>query len=165
MEALNVNFSSLESTLAATLQSMKKDHQSGTGARDLLLTQRDEKSETLILTRREISYLDAEQIIFSFTSRSMMSDVTDKIEEPVSLALQMLWGDDRKFRFRFGEYRGEPACWREVLKREAGSGGSGKDGKDEGMSEYEAFDPDDDSGGGVSNTVSLVLDLSNMQLL
>lgn len=156
-------------SLSSTLVAMKKDHQSGTGARDLLLSQRDEKTESLSLTRREISYLDAEQVVLSFTSRSMMSDVTSKIEEPVSLALQMLWGDDRKFQFRFGEYRGEPAAYREVLKREVGSGGSGKDGKDGGKDgtpeEYEAFDPDEQSGGGISDTVSLILDLSIMQML
>jgi hypothetical protein len=144
-------FNSLSSTLAA----MKKDHQSGTGARDLLLSQRDEKTESLSLTRREISYLDAEQVVLSFTSRSMMSDVTDKIEEPVSLALQMLWGDDRMFKFRFPQegYRGEPAAYREVLKRESPA------------DEYEPFDPDEQSGGGISDTVSLILDLSIMRML
>jgi len=144
-------------SLNTTLQVMKKDHQSGTGARDLLLSQRDEKVETLSLIRTEIKYLDAEQIILSFTSRSMMLDVTDKIEEPVSLALQMLWGDDRKFQFRFGEYRGEPAAYREVCKREIEKDGT--------PGEYEFFDPDEQSGGGISDTVSLILDLSIMQML
>jgi hypothetical protein len=146
---LPINTDYISSALAA----MNKDHQEGIGARNLLQTQQQEKTDALATLRGEIRLLDAEQAVLSHTSRSMMTDLVSRIEEPVSAALQLLWEDDRLFRFRFGEYRGEPAAWREVLKRE---------GTEE---DYSAFDPDEQSGGGVSDIVSLILDLSFTQLI
>ena len=137
----------------SALESMKQKYQEGVGARNLLLNQQLEKTDSLLSLRHEIRHLDAEQVVLSHVSRSMMNDLVSRMEEPVSMALQLLWEDDRLFRFRFDTYRGEPGAWREVLKRE------GEDG------EYEAFDPDEQSGGGVSDIVSLIQDLSFSQLL
>jgi hypothetical protein len=139
--------------ISAALAAMNKDHEKGTGARDLLVTQQQEKTDTLNNLRQEIRLLDAEQAVLSYTSRSMMNDLVSRIEEPVTAALQLLWEDDRLFRFRFDTYRGEPAAYREVMKRESPE------------EEYSAFDPDEQSGGGVSDIVSLILDLSFTQLI
>lgn len=140
-------------TLSSALAAMNKDYQEGIGARNLLQAQQQEKTDALIDLRWEIRLLDAEQAVLSHASRSMMNDLVSRIEEPVSAALQLLWEDDRMFRFRFGEYRGEPGAWREVLKRENPN------------DPFEAFDPDEQSGGGVSDIVSLILDLSFTQLI
>lgn len=139
--------------LTTALAAMQDHYNKQSGARDLLLTQQQTKQQELQDLRHEITLLDQEQTVLTHTSKVMMNDLVSRIEEPVSMALQLLWGDDRRFRFNFGEYRGEPAAWREILKRES---------PDE---EYAAFDPDNSSGGGVSDVVSLVLDLSVMQLL
>lgn len=139
--------------LTTALTAMQDHYNKQSGARDLLLRQQQDKETDLQDLRHEITLLDQEQAVLVFTSKQMMNDLVSRIEEPVSMALQLLWGDDRRFRFNFGEYRGEPAAWREILKRES---------PDE---EYAAFDPDNSSGGGVSDVVSLVLDLSIMQLL
>lgn len=139
--------------ITTALDSMRQYHSQQSGARDLLLTQQQQLTDELTTLRGEIILLDQEQAILTYASRSMMNDLTHRIEEPVSMALQLLWGDDRRFRFNFGEYRGEPAAWREILKRESLD------------HEYAAFDPDSSSGGGVSDVVSLVLDLSVLQLL
>jgi len=144
-----VNYSAITTALTA----MKQKHEQGVGARNLLIAQQQEKIDTLNDLRQEIRLLDAEQAVLSHTSRSMMNDLVSRIEEPVAMALQLLWEDDRLFKFRFGEYRGEPAAWREVWKRE---------GPEE---EYLAFDPDEQSGGGISDIVSLILDLSFSQLI
>lgn len=144
--------------ITVSLAAMKQSHQKGIGARDLLIAQQLEKTDSLISLRHEIRHLDAEQVVLSHASRSMMNDLVSRMEEPVSMALQLLWEDDRLFRFRFDTYRGEPAAYREVLKRET----PGKEGEE---SNYEAFDPDEASGGGVSDIVSLIMDLSFSQLL
>ncbi len=146
---MNISLSKIEDSL----NNMNSHYQSQIGALNLLLTHKQQLVEELDNTRQEIKLLDQEQSVLVFTSRQMMSDLTHRIEEPVSMALQLLWGDDRRFRFNFGEYRSEPAAWREILKRESEE------------LEYEAFDPDSSSGGGVSDVVSLVLDLSVLQLL
>lgn len=141
------------SQIVTALTAMKQHYQSQKGARDLLIDQQDKLVDELADLQREITFLDQEQAILTHTSKTMMGDLVARIEEPVSMALQMLWGDDRRFRFNFGEYRGEPAAWREILKRESPE------------AEYEAFDPDNQSGGGVSDVVSLILDLSVMQMI
>lgn len=145
----------------SALESMKQKHEQGIGARNLLLAQQKEKTDSLISLRHEIRLLDAEQVVLSHTSRSMMNDLVSRMEEPVSMALQLLWEDDRLFRFRFDTYRGEPGAWREVGKRES----PGKEGEDVGEVGYEFFDPDESSGGGVSDIVSLIQDLSFSQLI
>lgn len=139
--------------IITALNSMKEHYQTQSGARSLLIEQQNQLIDELADLRREIAFLDQEQAVLTHTSRIMMNDLVSKIEEPVSMALQLLWGDDRLFRFRFGEYRGEPAAWREVLKRESPE------------DEYQAFDPDEQSGGGVSDIVSFILDLSIMRLI
>ncbi len=145
----------------SALELMKQKYQEGVGARNLLLAQQLEKTDSLISLRHEIRHLDAEQVVLSHTSRSMMNDLVSRMEEPVSMALQLLWEDDRLFRFRFDTYRGEPGAWREVGKREwrITSDTEFEEG------EYEYFDPDEQSGGGVSDIVSLIQDLSFSQLL
>lgn len=141
-------------TILSQLNNMKQHYSQKLGEKNLLLRQQQALSDELSTLRREIKSLDAEQVVLSHVSRTMMADMTSRIEEPVSMALQLLWGDARRFRFRFGEHRGEPAAWREVLKREGGDD-----------SPWEVFDPDSQSGGGVSDVVSLVLDLSVMQMV
>lgn len=147
---------SIES-ITQSLATMRQHYAAQCGARDLLIAQQHELTDELTDLRQEISLLDQEQVVLVHVSRLLMNDLVSRIEEPVSMALQLLWGDDRMFRFRFGEYRGEPGAWREVLKREVN-----KDGV---LGEYEAFDPDEQSGGGVSDIVSFVLDLSMMHLI
>ncbi len=144
-----MNLLAIHSALAA----MQQKYGQGIGARNLLIAQRDEKIAALAGLREEIRLLDAEQAVLGHTSRSMLNDLVARIEEPVTMAMQLLWEDDRLFRFRFGEYRGEPAVWREVWKRESPG------------EKYSAFDPDEQSGGGVSDIVSLILDLSFSRLV
>ena len=143
-----MNLQPIQESLAA----MRAAYQSQAGARDLLIAQQLTLTDRLADTRRDVRLLDQELALLSHVSRSMMDDLTHRIEEPVTAALQLLWEDDRLFKFNFGTYRNEPAAWREIWKRE-------------GEGEYQPFDPDEQSGGGVSDIVSFILDLSIREMV
>jgi DNA repair exonuclease SbcCD ATPase subunit len=136
--------------IESSLSYMRDAYTKGTGARDLLRTQKSDQEKALVDAAATIATWEQVQLLLTKTSEYAREQLKARIEETVTAALQAVFGDDLQFRVIIKEYRDQAAAeWQVVSK----------------YGDVEvAANPQDARGGGIVDIVSLALRLAMLEL-
>jgi hypothetical protein len=98
------------SRIESSLSRMKDAYTKGTGARDLLRTQKTDQEKVLTLADETIATWEQVQILLTKTSEYAREQLKARIEETVTAALQAVFGEGLEFRVIIKEYRDQAAA-------------------------------------------------------
>lgn len=136
--------------IESSLARMKEAYTKGTGARDLLRTQKGDQEKALVQATEAIATWEQVQLLLTKTSEYAREQLKVRIEETVTAALQAVFGEGLEFRVIIKEFREQAAADWQVISK---------------YGDIEvAANPQDARGGGIVDIVSLALRLAMLEL-
>lgn len=133
-----------------SLSKMQTAYTKGTGARELLRTQKQDQEKALALATDTIATWEQVQLLLTKTSEYAREQLKARIEETVTAALQAVFNEGLEFRIIMKEFRDQPAADWQVISK---------------YGDLEiAANPQDARGGGIVDVVSQALRLAMMEL-
>lgn len=136
--------------LDSRITELNNKYSKAIGAREMLQTQHDEKSESLTETKANLIQWDLERILLGKVSETARARMKSHIEATVTAALESVLQRPMRFEVHLRDIGGSPAADWIVVKL---------DGDEEVVT-----DPEDGSGGGLLDVVSIALRMAVLEL-